>query len=71
MPLPPGRARAFEAAGKRAGICGGKAANDSPVSAADRAYMELPVPFLLRAEFEVLTKSPKGSEKNGIIGGEK
>lgn len=40
MPLPPGRARAFEAAGKRAGICGGKAANDSPVSAADRAYMK-------------------------------
>ena len=40
MPLPPGRARAFEAAGKQAVVAGQEAANAELVSSADRAYMK-------------------------------
>jgi hypothetical protein len=39
MPLPPGRARAFEAAGKQGFVWGWEAGNKGLVSAADRAYM--------------------------------
>ena len=44
MPLPPGRARAFEAAGKQGFVWGWEAGNKGLVSAADRAYMKAPVP---------------------------
>ena len=44
MRLPPGRARAFEAAGNRAVIAWRGAANAGLVSSADRAYMKAPVP---------------------------
>ena len=40
MPLPPGRARAFEAAGKQGFVWGWEAGNKGLVSAADRAYMK-------------------------------
>ena len=40
MPLPPGRARAFEAAGEQAVLAGREAAGAGLVSAADRAYMK-------------------------------
>jgi len=46
MPLPPGRARAFEAAGKQGFVWGWEAGNKGLVSAADRAYMKAPVPRL-------------------------
>ena len=39
MPLPPGRARAFEAAGKQDFVWGWQAGNKGLVSSADRAYM--------------------------------
>ena len=42
MPLPPGRARAFEAAGKQGFVWGWEAGNKGLVSAADRAYMKAP-----------------------------
>ena len=42
MPLPPGRARAFEAAGKQSFVWGWEAINKGLVSAADRAYMKAP-----------------------------
>ena len=41
MPLPPGRARAFEAAGKQTVLAWRKAASAGLVSSADRAYMKL------------------------------
>ena len=44
MPLPPGRARAFEAAGKQGFVWGWEAGNKGLVLAADRAYMKAPVP---------------------------
>jgi len=44
MPLPPGRARAFEAAGKQDFVWGWQAGNKRLVSPADRAYMKAPVP---------------------------
>jgi len=46
MPLPPGRARAFEAEGKQGFVWGWEAGNKGLVSAADRAYMKAPVPSL-------------------------
>nr|WP_308747491.1 hypothetical protein [uncultured Bariatricus sp.] len=52
MPLPPGRARVFEAAGEQAVLAGREAAGAGLVSSADRAYMKAPVPrppFGLRA----------------------
>ena len=42
MPLPPGRATAFEAAGKQAVLAGREAASAELVSSADRAYMKPP-----------------------------
>lgn len=42
MPLPPGRARAFETAGKQAAFAGRKAASAGLFSPADRAYMKPP-----------------------------
>ena len=44
MPLPPGRARAFEAAGNRAVLAWRGAASAGLDSSADRAYMKAPVP---------------------------
>jgi len=43
MPLPPGRARAFEAAGKQGFVWGWEAGNKGLISAADRAYMKASV----------------------------
>ncbi len=44
MPLPTGRARTFEAAGKQGFVWGWKAGNKGLVSSADRAYMKAHVP---------------------------
>ena len=57
MPLPPGRARAFEAAGKQGFVWGWQAGNKGLVSAADRAYMKAPVPRPPSLAYG--TKSPK------------
>ena len=46
MPLPPERARAFEAEGKQGFVWGWEAGNKGLVSATDRAYMKAPVPSL-------------------------
>ena len=43
MPLPPERARAFEAEGKQGFVWGWEAGNKGLVSATDRAYMKAPV----------------------------
>lgn len=50
MPLPLGRARAFEAAGKQAVLAGREAASAGLVSSADRAYMK-PPSLVLRLDF--------------------
>ena len=45
MPLPPGRARAFETAGKQGSVIAWRgAASAGLVSSADRADMKAPVP---------------------------
>jgi len=44
MPLPTGRARAFEAAGKQGFVWGWQAGNKGLISSADRAHMKTPVP---------------------------
>ena len=42
MPLPQGRSKAFEAAGKQAVLAGREAASAGLVSSADRAYIKPP-----------------------------